>query len=124
ERLGGLLLLAALLVPAGQACRSALKPNELGAVGVAVFLKPVGVDESRSVLVGVGANRPEESGFVGHGRGLVGNGEPGKTPHQRPKVAGEGSLLFLSLSRAPTVARHAPDQYRRAVCRGACRTER
>src|SRR5262245_27396273 len=44
-----------------------LHPNELRPLAFAVLLQPVGVDQARSVIVGVFADRLDKCGFVGHG---------------------------------------------------------
>ena len=43
-----------------------LHADELGAVGLAVLLQPVGVHQPRGVVVGVGEDRGEKCVAVGH----------------------------------------------------------
>ena len=52
------------LVPFVHARKATLHANELSAIGVALLIEPVGVDESRRVLFGVRQNRAiERDGF-------------------------------------------------------------
>src|SRR4051794_38449236 len=45
--------------------KSDLQPNELRPVRIPLFVEPVGIDQSRGVVVRIGEDRPQKGGISG-----------------------------------------------------------